>query len=91
MGRTVCGTTASDTQGLQARKGTEGDRVVVIAATNRPEAMDGALRRPGRFDTELEIGVPTPSQRAEILRCPPSCPHLLNRPEPSYVPTGAFF
>ena len=48
------------------------DRVVVIAATNRPEAMDAALRRPGRFDTEMEVGVPTPAQRADILRCPRS-------------------
>ena len=31
------------------------DRVFVIAATNRPEAVDSALRRPGRFDRELEI------------------------------------
>jgi ATP-dependent 26S proteasome regulatory subunit len=42
--------------------------VVIIAATNRPEALDGALRRPGRFDRELEVGVPTPAQRAAILR-----------------------
>jgi SpoVK/Ycf46/Vps4 family AAA+-type ATPase len=31
-------------------------RVIVIAATNRPESIDPALRRPGRFDRELEIG-----------------------------------
>lgn len=46
-----------------------GDRVVVIAATNRPEAIDAALRRPGRFDNEMEVGIPTPLQRAKILRC----------------------
>ena len=58
---------------LQTRQPALGDRVVVIAATNRPEAMDAALRRPGRFDTELEIGVPSPAQRAEILRCVYGC------------------
>lgn len=48
--------------------GGEGDRVAVIAATNRPEALDPALRRPGRFDRELEVGVPSPAQRDAILR-----------------------
>jgi ATP-dependent 26S proteasome regulatory subunit len=42
-------------------------RVVVIAATNRLDALDSALRRPGRFDRELEVGVPSPAQRAEML------------------------
>ena len=46
----------------------DGDRVVVLAATNRPDALDAALRRAGRFDRELEVGVPTPSQRLGILR-----------------------
>jgi ATP-dependent 26S proteasome regulatory subunit len=45
-----------------------GDRVVVVTATNRPGALDPALRRPGRFDRELEVGVPSPAQRAAILR-----------------------
>ncbi len=49
--------------GLKAR----GD-VVVIAATNRPDALDPALRRPGRFDRELEIGVPNDKGRMEILK-----------------------
>ncbi|XP_027173359.1 calmodulin-interacting protein 111 isoform X1 [Coffea eugenioides] len=43
------------------------DGLVVIAATNRPDTVDPALRRPGRFDRELEIGVPSPKQRREIL------------------------
>ncbi|KAJ7547451.1 hypothetical protein O6H91_08G086500 [Diphasiastrum complanatum] len=43
------------------------DRVLVIAATNRPEVIDPALRRPGRFDREIEVGVPTPAGRREIL------------------------
>ena len=42
--------------------------VIVIAATNREEAIDPALRRPGRFDREIEIGVPTQSGRLEILQ-----------------------
>ncbi|HIJ16660.1 MAG TPA: CDC48 family AAA ATPase [Thermoplasmata archaeon] len=42
--------------------------VIVIAATNREEAIDPALRRPGRFDREIEIGVPTVSGRQEIFQ-----------------------
>ncbi|XP_032809549.2 ATPase family gene 2 protein homolog B [Petromyzon marinus] len=41
--------------------------VLVVAATNRPEALDPALRRPGRFDRELVLGVPTERQRVAIL------------------------
>ncbi len=41
--------------------------VIVIAATNREDAIDPALRRPGRFDREIEIGVPTSEGRLEIL------------------------
>src|SRR5213596_2886113 len=49
--------------GLQAR-----GKVVVIGATNRPNALDPALRRPGRFDREIEIGVPDVEGRLEILQ-----------------------
>jgi transitional endoplasmic reticulum ATPase len=42
-------------------------KVVVIAATNRPDAIDPALRRPGRFDREIEIGIPDDEGRFEIL------------------------
>lgn len=49
--------------GLEAR----GD-VIVIAATNRPDAIDTALRRGGRFDREIEIGVPGREGRHEILQ-----------------------
>lgn len=42
-------------------------KVVVIAATNRPDSIDPALRRPGRFDREIEIGVPDEAGRSEIL------------------------
>ncbi len=48
--------------GLHARAG-----IVVIAATNRPDAIDEALRRPGRFDREIIIGVPDETGRREIL------------------------
>ncbi|HDN02172.1 MAG TPA: AAA family ATPase, partial [Candidatus Bathyarchaeota archaeon] len=41
--------------------------VIVIGATNRPEALDPALRRPGRFDREIAIGVPDRNGRKEIL------------------------
>jgi len=43
-------------------------QVIVIGATNRDEAIDPALRRPGRFDREIEIGVPDRSGRKEILQ-----------------------
>ncbi|MEM0475606.1 MAG: CDC48 family AAA ATPase [Candidatus Norongarragalinales archaeon] len=43
-------------------------QVVVIAATNRQNAIDPALRRPGRFDREIEIGVPDKKGRREILQ-----------------------
>ncbi|NVE95059.1 CDC48 family AAA ATPase [Altererythrobacter lutimaris] len=48
--------------GIEARA-----NLVVIAATNRPDAIDEALRRPGRFDREIVIGVPDQSGRREIL------------------------
>ncbi|MEE9224058.1 MAG: CDC48 family AAA ATPase [Thermoplasmata archaeon] len=48
--------------GLKAR-----GKVVVIGATNRPDSLDTALRRPGRFDREIEIGIPDKKGRHEIL------------------------
>jgi len=42
-------------------------KVVVIAATNRPDSIDPALRRPGRFDREIEIGIPDAEGRFDIL------------------------
>ncbi|WP_174296912.1 CDC48 family AAA ATPase [Sphingomonas bacterium] len=48
--------------GLEARA-----NLIVIAATNRPEAIDEALRRPGRFDREIVVGVPDERGRREIL------------------------
>lgn len=49
--------------GVNTRK-----QVIVIGATNRPNSIDGALRRFGRFDRELDIGVPDETGRMEILR-----------------------
>ncbi|KAK1571256.1 hypothetical protein Q3G72_014164 [Acer saccharum] len=43
------------------------DGLLVIAATNRPDSIEAALRRPGRLDREIEIGVPSPVQRLDIL------------------------
>lgn len=43
-------------------------KLVVIGATNRPNAIDPALRRPGRFDREIEIGIPDERGRLEILQ-----------------------
>ncbi|MCD6592271.1 MAG: CDC48 family AAA ATPase [Thaumarchaeota archaeon] len=49
--------------GLESR-----GQVIVIGATNRPNALDPALRRPGRFDREIEIGIPDRNGRKEILQ-----------------------
>lgn len=49
--------------------------IIVIGATNRPNAIDPALRRPGRFDREIEIGVPDKDARNEILQI-----HVRNMP-----------
>jgi transitional endoplasmic reticulum ATPase len=49
--------------GLKERK-----NVIVIGSTNRPEALDMALRRPGRFDREIELGVPDMDGRMEIFQ-----------------------
>ena len=58
----------------------ERGQVIVIGATNRIDAVDPALRRPGRFDREIEIGVPDREGRYEILQI-----HTRNMPlEPKY-------
>src|ERR671928_1379108 len=49
--------------GIEAR-----GKLVVIGATNRPNAIEPALRRPGRFDREIEIGIPVEEGRFEILQ-----------------------
>lgn len=45
----------------------ERGRIIVMAATNLPDSLDAALRRPGRFDREINFGPPTAAQREEIL------------------------
>lgn len=57
----------------------EGKSVIVIAATNRVEALDPALTRPGRFDWEIEFGMPTLQDRFEILKVRAN--HLTTRGE----------
>ncbi|HZJ09951.1 MAG TPA: ATP-dependent zinc metalloprotease FtsH [Trueperaceae bacterium] len=49
--------------------------VIIIAATNRPDILDPALLRPGRFDRQVTIGLPTQRERAEILKV-----HVRNKP-----------
>ncbi len=49
--------------------------VIIIAATNRPDILDPALLRPGRFDRQVTIGLPTMREREEILRV-----HVRNKP-----------
>ncbi len=61
--RRVVATLLSQMDGLKSR-----GRVVVIAATNRQDAIDPALRRGGRFDREIEIGVPDRKGRKEVLQ-----------------------
>lgn len=61
---------------------TSNERVIVIAATNRPNAIDPALRRPGRFDREIEIGIPDATGRAHILNIMlAKMPHSLTEAE----------
>ncbi|XP_075785967.1 ATPase family gene 2 protein homolog A isoform X3 [Pelodiscus sinensis] len=57
-------------------------QLLVLGATNRPHALDAALRRPGRFDKEIEIGVPNAQDRLDILRkLLYKVPHLLTTTE----------
>ncbi|CAL1713789.1 unnamed protein product [Somion occarium] len=54
--------------GVEDEADTDGkNRVVVVATSNRPNAIDPALRRPGRFDREIEIGIPDAEARYDIL------------------------
>ncbi|KAL3669639.1 hypothetical protein V7S43_005023 [Phytophthora oleae] len=63
MERRLVATLLTLMDGLSASR-----QVVVLAATNRPNALDPAVRRPGRFDREVEIGIPRAKDRLAILR-----------------------
>jgi hypothetical protein len=52
----------------EMRRLLEGKHVVVIGATNRPDALDPALRRAGRFDREISVGIPSEEGRLKILQ-----------------------
>ncbi|XP_037686527.1 ATPase family protein 2 homolog isoform X2 [Choloepus didactylus] len=70
-------------------EGNEG-QVLVLGATNRPHALDVALRRPGRFDKEIEIGVPNAQDRLDILqKLLQRVPHLLTEAELLQLANGA--
>ncbi|XP_032714024.1 ATPase family protein 2 homolog isoform X2 [Lontra canadensis] len=70
-------------------EGSEG-QVLVLGATNRPHALDAALRRPGRFDKEIEIGVPNAADRLDILqKLLQRVPHLLTESELLQLANGA--
>ncbi|MGQ0772100.1 MAG: CDC48 family AAA ATPase [Nitrososphaerota archaeon] len=60
-------------------------KLVVIAATNRPDSIDPALRRPGRFDREIEIGIPDEEGRMEVLQI-----HTRGMPIDEKVELGQF-
>jgi AAA family ATPase len=69
--------------GLDDKSTEETSRVLVIACTNRPNTIDPALRRPGRFDKEIEIGIPDADARLSILKVHlRSSPHQL---DPSFI------
>ncbi|XP_057984199.1 cell division control protein 48 homolog B isoform X2 [Malania oleifera] len=53
---------------MDANSSSCGPQVVVVASTNRVDAIDPALRRPGRFDSEIEVTTPTEEERYQILK-----------------------
>lgn len=66
MERRIVSQLLSSLDGLSKLEG--GDGVLVIGATNRPDALDPALRRVGRFDQEISLGIPDRDARAQILK-----------------------
>ncbi|NXL98967.1 SPAT5 protein, partial [Tyrannus savana] len=70
-------------------EGSEG-QLLVLGATNRPHALDAALRRPGRFDKEIEIGIPNARERLDILqKLLRRVPHSLTEAELVQLADGA--
>ncbi|TIC37459.1 AAA-domain-containing protein [Wallemia mellicola] len=63
----VVATLLTELDGMNNGKDTNSPSVFLIGTTNRPNALDSALRRPGRLDREIEVGIPDASQRYEIL------------------------
>ncbi|WWC90625.1 uncharacterized protein L201_005561 [Kwoniella dendrophila CBS 6074] len=64
----------------------EEERIFVVAATNRPNSIDPALRRPGRFDREIEIGIPDINGRRQIIEIMLSkMPNSLNEDDISLI------
>jgi SpoVK/Ycf46/Vps4 family AAA+-type ATPase len=55
--------------------GSEADSCCLAGATNRPDSLDAALRRAGRFDREIALGIPTQAARARILQVPSLARH----------------
>ncbi|CAE6457963.1 unnamed protein product [Rhizoctonia solani] len=63
----VVATLLTELDGIETAGQGKSPRIVVVATTNRPNAIDPALRRPGRFDREIEIGIPDAPARLQIL------------------------
>ncbi|KJE97795.1 ATPase [Capsaspora owczarzaki ATCC 30864] len=64
--------------------------IMVVGATNRPNALDPALRRPGRFDREVEIGIPTSTDRISILQaCLRHMAHTLSEEDVASIAASA--
>lgn len=66
MERRIVSQLLSSFDGLSKEQG--GDQVLVIGATNRPDVIDPALRRVGRFDQEISLGIPDREARKDILK-----------------------
>ncbi|KAG9112430.1 AAA+-type ATPase [Ceratobasidium sp. 392] len=78
----VVATLLTELDGIDSAGGEDQPRIVVVATTNRPNAIDPALRRPGRFDRELEIGIPDAPARLAILEVLlRGTPHVLSAQE----------